>query len=326
MQSRCSDFGWELEHLGVTIGTIVHGPQLSQAEIMSKAQIDVLYAVLLERKVIFFRGQQGLSESQHIAFAQRFGTIEVFPFSVREGGAPEVMPLKSIGPIAGGASGWHSDVTWRKSPSLGSLLYCETAPPFGGATGFVDCYASWQGLPHAKREQLRGKYCIHDFDSFRDGQRSSGVSEATIEEMRTQYPIARHPIVRTHPDTGGEMLYVNPTFGRYVEHAPGIPMEESKSDALLQHLYNQSNFPEYQCFFRYESGSMAFWDNRACMHRASVDFSPHARVMRRVTVQGNTAPYYDPHGARTTGCMNRGGGHEQRWGAEAGAPRATAKL
>ena len=206
VEGRCSDFGWELEHLGVTIGTVVHGPQLSRAATMSQSEIDALYAILLERKVIFFRGQQGLSESQHIAFAQRFGTTEVFPFSVREGGPPDVMPLKSVGPIAGGASGCHSDVTWRKSPSLGSLLYCETAPPFGGSTGFVDCYASWQGLPSAEREQLRGKCCIHDFDNFRDGQRSSGVSEATIELMRTQYPIARHPIVRTHPDTGGEML------------------------------------------------------------------------------------------------------------------------
>lgn len=244
VDERCSALGWELEHLGVTIGTVVYGPQLSRAESMSQAEIDTLYAVLLERKVIFFRGQGCLSESEHIAFARRFGTTEVFPFSVREGAAPEVMPLKSVGPIAGGASGWHSDVTWRKSPSLGSLLYCETAPPFGGSTGFVDCYASWQGLPAADREQLRGKSCIHDFDSFRDGQRSSGVAEATIEEMRRQYPVARHPIVRTHPDTGGEMLYVNPTFGRYVEESPGVPMEEGASTALLQRLYSQSNFPE----------------------------------------------------------------------------------
>ena len=209
VEDRCRARGGELEQLGVTIGTIVHGPQLSRADSMSQAQIDTMYAILLERKVIFFHGQHGLSESEHIAFGRRFGSTEVFPFSVREGGAPEVMPLKSVGPIAGGANGWHSDVTWRKSPSLGSLLYCETAPPFGGSTGFVDCYATWQGLPAAERADLCDKWCVHDFDSFRAGQRSSGVSEATIEEMRTQYPIARHPIVRTHPDTGAYYSITN---------------------------------------------------------------------------------------------------------------------
>ena len=92
------------------------------------------------------------------------------------------------------------------------------------------------------------------------------------------------------------MLYVNPNFGRYVEVGGGsdTPMEEGTSDALLQHLYSQANFPEYQCYFTYDSGSMAFWDNRACTHRASVDFSPHERIMRRVTIQGSSAPFYDP--------------------------------
>ena len=156
------------------------------------------------------------------------------------------MPLKSASPIAGGASGWHSDVTWRKTPSLGSILYCEVAPAFGGSTGFVDCYASWQGLTERQRQFLRGKCCVHDFDSFRAGQRDSGVSEATLEELRTAYPVARHPLVRTHPDTGGEMLYVNPNFGRYIEAAEGVPMEERESEALLQTLYAQSNFPEFQ--------------------------------------------------------------------------------
>ena len=303
VERRVAAHGWSLEHIGVTIGTVVHGPRL--AETMSAEPIETLYSVLLERKVIFFRGQQGLTEAQHIAFAEQFGSTEVFPFSVREGAAPSVMPLKSVGPIAGGASGWHSDVTWRGSPSLGSLLYCETAPAFGGSTGFVDCYASWQGLTSAQRAALRGKNCVHDFDTFRDGQRESGVSEATIEEMRRDYPVARHPIVRTHPDTGGEMLYVNPLFGRFVEEEPGKPMAEDASDELLRRLYDQANVPEFQCFFRYDSGSLAFWDNRSCMHRASVDFSPHQRIMRRVTVQGASAPYYDPGAA---GVVGRGSG------------------
>lgn len=95
-------------------------------------------------------------------------------------------------------------------------------------------------------------------------------------------------MVRTHPDTGCEMLYVNSGFGRYVE---GLEPEES--DRLLAHLYAQAENPEYQCMFRYEAGSVAFWDNRSCMHRALSDSYPHERKMRRVTVQGSQ-PYYDP--------------------------------
>jgi hypothetical protein len=197
VEERCIALGWRLEHLGATIGTVIHGPRLASS--LTAEEVATMYAVLLERKVICFRGQQGLTEEQHMAFARRFGELEVFPFAVREGSDQGILPLRSAGEIATGASGWHSDVTWRKTPSLGSLLYCEKAPPFGGATGFVDCYAAWEGLPEEHRTFLRGKACVHDFDSFRQGQRQQGVSEETLEELRTAYPVASHPICRTHP-------------------------------------------------------------------------------------------------------------------------------
>ena len=96
---------------------------------------------------------------------------------------------------------------------------------------------------------LRGMYCVHDFDSFRQGQLAQGVTPETVEAVRQAYPVARHPMVRTHPDTGGEMLYVNPNFGRYVE-ADGQPIDEAESDLLLERLYAQCLNPEYQCSFR----------------------------------------------------------------------------
>ena len=88
---------------------------------------------------------------------------------------------------------------------------------------------------------------MHDFDHFRNGQLQVGVSEATVEELRLAYPQARHPIVRTHPETGGEMLYVNPVFGRYIEQVEGVPMEQELSNAILEYLYQQASHPEY-CF------------------------------------------------------------------------------
>jgi taurine dioxygenase len=205
LEQRCDALGWQLEHLGVTIGTVIHGPDLSTHQ--SEEAIGAMYAVLLERKVIFFRDQD-LTPGMQRDFGRRFGSLEVFPFTEPpDEDVPEILPIRSGPGYATGASNWHSDVTWRKSPSLGSILYCAVAPPFGGETGFADTYATFQGLSADDREMLRGKTCIHDFDFFRRRMLREGVSKETVEELRTSYPVARHPMIRTHPDTGGEMLY-----------------------------------------------------------------------------------------------------------------------
>jgi taurine dioxygenase len=269
-EAQCAALGWSLEHRGVTIGTVIHGPDLCAAQ--SRESIAAINAVLLERKVVCFRGQH-LSEQGQIEFGEHWGALEVFPFAVADndlGVDPQIHRFHVGSKGAGAAppallqgestartkaehravlqrmgakkpvSGWHSDVTWRKTPSLGSMLYCDIAPPFGGATSFSDCYAAWQGLAEDEQAALRGRHCMHDFDHFRRGQVNSGVSEATAEELRLAYPQARHPIVRTHPETGGEMLYVNPVFGRYIEEPEsGAPMDQAESDAILGHLYAQ---------------------------------------------------------------------------------------
>ena len=158
--------------------------------------------------------EQDLTLDQHRDFGLRFGSLEVFPFATPPLEThPEILPISSGPGSPTGASNWHS-VTWRKSPSLGSLLYCDVAPPFGGGTAFADTLATFQGLKDVDREMLRGCSCVHDFDTFRQGQLAQGVSPETVEAVRKAYPVARHPMVRTHPDTGAEMLYVNPNFGR----------------------------------------------------------------------------------------------------------------
>jgi alpha-ketoglutarate-dependent taurine dioxygenase len=223
-EARCTALGWILEHLGVTIGTVIHGPDLSEAQ--SEEMIGAINDVLLERKVVVFQGQS-LSEEGQIAFGKNWGALEVFPFAVADGNLgvdPQIHRFHVGTPGAGAAppsqsayasrhltdsdadeeadhaatleqmsakhtsSGWHSDVTWRKTPSLGSMLYCDIAPPFGGATSFSDCYAAWQGLTDEEQAALRGRYCMHDFDHFRQGQVNSGVSEETAEELRRSYP------------------------------------------------------------------------------------------------------------------------------------------
>jgi hypothetical protein len=141
VEARCAALGWSLEHLGVTIGTVIHGPDLRAHQ--SDEAIAAMHTVMLERKVIFFR-EQDIDHAQHRAFGLQFGSLEVFPFAAPPADFPEILPITSGRGAPTGASVWHSDVTWRKSPSLGSMLYCATAPPFGGETGFADTYATFQ--------------------------------------------------------------------------------------------------------------------------------------------------------------------------------------
>ena len=125
LAARCDAHGWRLEHLGVTIGTVIHGPDLRVPQ--TEQEIETMYDVLLERKVIFFR-EQDLTLDQHRDFGLKFGSLEVFPFATPPLEThPEILPISSGPGSPTGASNWHSDVTWRKSPSLGSMLYCEAA-------------------------------------------------------------------------------------------------------------------------------------------------------------------------------------------------------
>jgi taurine dioxygenase len=192
-----------------------------------------------------------------------------------------VMVLKKSDRMAGYENLWHSDVTWRLAPSLGSVLLAREVPDVGGDTLFSDMYAAYEGLDDETRASLDGLYAIHDFT------RTFGRFMAAEELARKQaeFPPARHPVVRTHPETGRKGLYVNAAFTSHVEG-----MEREASDRLLELLYRQASIPEYQCRFRWKRGSIAFWDNRAVQHYANSDYFPSRRVMERVTIVGDT-PY-----------------------------------
>mmetsp|Transcript_54629 Transcript_54629/g.117305 ORF Transcript_54629/g.117305 Transcript_54629/m.117305 type:complete len:390 (+) Transcript_54629:57-1226(+) len=275
--------GLEFEHLGTTIGTVIGGVDLSSK--LSSELVAVLRRTLLERKVIFFRGQT-MSEEQHKDFCRHFGSLEVHPFAPPLDGHPEILRI-SHGPASPGTENvWHSDVTWRVAPSMGSVLFCRQKPAFGGDTLFADAAAIYEGLGTKVQQRLEGAVAVHDFHNFRATQLRAGVSVPVVEELRRAFPVAKHPVVRTHPETGKKMLYVNAAFTRYIE---GLPREQS--DKLLMLLYSQANCPEYQCRFRWEEGSVAFWDNRACLHLATSDYYPQGRMMDRVTIQGDV-PFY----------------------------------
>ncbi len=264
---------FKVKPLGVSLGAEVEGVQLAGAD---DATVDDIRRALLEYKVLFFRDQD-LTTDAHKAFAERFGEIEDHPFLPTKDGHDEVIRFEKGQDVAGYENQWHSDVSWREVPSLGSILRAVEVPAVGGDTLFADMVAAYEGLGDDMKERIDDLVCVHDF------MNSFGVllSEEERESRREQFPPARHPLVRTSPETGEKCLYVNAIFTSHVEG-----MEPAESEALLAELVREATYPEYQVRFHWENDSVAFWDNRVTQHYAVNDYWPRRRVMERVTIIG----------------------------------------
>jgi taurine dioxygenase len=266
------------EPLSPTVGAEING--VSLCEPIDADTFAEIHRALLEYKVIFFRDQD-ITPEQHVAFARRFGDLETHPFVPHRDGYPEVMVLKKNDRMGGYENVWHSDVTWRLAPSLGSVLLAREVPAVGGDTLFCDMYAAYEGLDDHVRESLDGLRAVHDFThTF-----GRFMSAEELAKKQQEFPPAEHPVVRTHPETGRKGLYVNAAFTSHI-----VGMDRAESDALLELLYRQATVPEYQCRFRWRPYSIAFWDNRAVQHYANSDYYPSRRLMERVTIVGDT-PY-----------------------------------
>ena len=270
-----TDYGEFVVHpVGSAIGAEVQDVDLAQP--VDPALKTELNRALLDWKVLFFRNQQ-ITPEQHRDFGRLWGELEVHPF-LPAGNLPEVVRFAKDESTKGVENIWHSDVTWRKIPSMGSILRALEVPELGGDTLWADMAAAYDGLPEDVRNRINALTAVHDFaDSF-----GRGMTAAKLAEMREQFPPAEHPVVRTHPETGRPTIYVNEIFTSYI-----VGLERDESDELLRLLCAQARIPEYQCRFRWTAGSIAFWDNRSTQHYAVSDYWPAARVMERVTVIGD---------------------------------------
>ncbi|MEM1231303.1 MAG: TauD/TfdA family dioxygenase [Pseudomonadota bacterium] len=269
-----------VEPMTGTIGAEIHDIDLRDQ--LSDAVMQEVERALLEWRVIFFRDQD-ISTDDHLRFAGWFGELEVHPFAPHKPGYPEVLAITHDENSPGRENLWHSDVTWRLQPSLGSVLRAIEVPAYGGDTLFSDMHAAWDRLDAAIKAKIDTARAVHDFGGFRRRLIKEGASAEEIEAFNAKYPNPSHPVVRTHPATGEKSLYVNKAFTQYIE---GMPREES--DALLQQLYAQAAIPEYQVRFRWAKNSIAFWDNRAVQHYAAADYWPARRQVERVTICGDT--------------------------------------
>lgn len=276
----------ELKPVTGTIGAEIRGIDLAGP--LDDAAIDWINAALVEHKVLFFRDQD-LDRESHIEFGKRFGQLEVHPFAKHLSAFntgdndPEIIVIESRKDGAStGTDMWHSDVTWRVEPSLGSILRCLKSPPAGGDTMWANMEEAYDRLDDETKARIEGLEAEHDWEGFRRGLRSNGVPESTIEAMNADYPVTTHPVVRTHPVSGRKCIYVNRIFTTRI-----LGLEPDESDALLEKLYHQSTLPEVQVRFRWEPGSVAFWDNRSTQHYAVADYGGAHRLMERVTVAGD---------------------------------------
>jgi taurine dioxygenase len=177
---------------------------------------------------------------------------------------------------------WHSDVTWREAPSLGSILRAIELPKVGGDTLFTNMVMAYDRLSDEMKEKIEPLSASHDI--ARVFAKRLGKAP---EDLHDKFPPMVHPVVRTHPETNERLIYVN---GAFTDHIVDMAPEESRQ--LLDTLYKTAWNPELQCRFRWREGSMAFWDNRSCQHFAASDYFPDVRVMERVTIAGDR-PYFD---------------------------------
>lgn len=265
---------FDLKPLTPTIGAELHGIDLREE--LSDAAIAAVRQALLDWKVVFFRDQT-ITRAQHIAFARRFGDLEIHPATPKDQPDPEVLRIEHGPNSKGQENAWHSDVTWRETPSLGSILRSIEIPPVGGDTLFSDMTAAYEGLSPEMKRIACGMTAKHDI--ARVFARRLGKE---ADDLRAKYPVQDHPVIRTHPETGKRAIYVNTAF---TDSINGLTKKES--DWLLEHLYAQAANPEYQCRFRWTPNALAFWDNRASQHFAASDYFPQRRVMERVTVKGD---------------------------------------
>ncbi len=268
----------EIKPLGGAVGAEILGVDLNR---LSDPQFAEIRQAYLDYGVVFFRDQD-LSPDQHIAFAERWGKINVNRFFHPTESHPQIAEVrKEAHQTTNIGGGWHTDHSYDQIPAMGSILLARETPNEGGDTLFASMYHAYDALSDGLKVTLNGLKALHSSRrAFGYGSRGAD-NEGRIgnPELATQDAI--HPVVIRHPETGRNALYVNPTFTIGID---GWTEEESKP--LLDYLYWHAAKPEFTCRFRWAKGSVAFWDNRATWHYALNDYTGHRRLMHRITLEG----------------------------------------
>ena len=277
----------QVEQLSCNIGAELFGVNLAEA-IHDAGLFAEIRAQLLKHRVLFLRDQD-ISRAEHVAFARRFGELEDHPVI---GSHPDHPGLVQVyknpdSPVDRYENSWHTDATWREAPPMGCVLRCVECPPVGGDTMWANMVVAYERLPDDVKAKLEGLRARHSIEA------TFGAA-MPIEKrlaLKAQYPDAEHPVVRTHPETGEKVLFVNgftTHFSNYHTAARVRYGQDFSQGApeLLRYLISQASIPEYQVRWRWEPDSIAIWDNRATQHYAVMDYPPSHRKMERAGIIG----------------------------------------
>ena len=270
---------FQVRRLGASLGAEILGVDLKAP--MDDDAFAAFEAALVEHKVLAVR-DQFLTTEQHVAFSRRFGELEVHPMRP-QGQFPEILVLDNHkdNPVLS-TDVWHSDTTFRKTPTKYTILRCEIMPEFGGDTLWANMEAAYDGLSDTFRTMISGLRAVHDFQNFRVLFKNTEEDRIKLHRMEDMFPNPSHPVVRTHPVTGRKSIYVNPQFTLRIEG-----LEPAESRAILDVLFAQARVPEYQFRIRWTPGTIVFWDNRSTQHYAANDYYPQRRRMERTAVVGD---------------------------------------
>ncbi|MEJ0069540.1 MAG: TauD/TfdA family dioxygenase [Pseudomonadota bacterium] len=275
----------EVEPIAGACGAEIHGVDVAAP--LDGATVGDIRQALLDHCVIFFRDQQ-LDIAQHKAFARRFGDIFIHPNYNGVVPDPEVLEVRrEPGDERIVGEQWHSDTTMMQEPPMGAILYALEVPPAGGDTIFASQYAAYDALSDGMKKLLSGLRAVHSDRMVAGPAVGMNAKRSTKvrEDDAWRETVSVHPVVRTHPETGRKLLFVNASYTVGFEG-----MTEAESRPLLDYLFEQGHRPEFTCRFRWRPGSIAFWDNRSTKHIAVHDAGPHRRLMRRIQLAGDQ-PY-----------------------------------
>lgn len=275
----------EVQKLGGALGAEIGGVDLSRT--IAAESFAQIHAAWLDHLVLRFRGQR-LSDPQLLAFSRLFGELDPpgpnpygKPFlpehpemnvisNIRMAGAP-------IGGLGDGEAIWHSDMTYVDTPPMGAILHALEVPPSGGDTYWANMYLAYETLPSGLKNKIEGRKAVHDATYNSAGMMRKGYKEVTDPR---EAPGARHPLVRTHTETGRKCLFLGRRRNSYI-----IGMELDESDALLDELWAHATRAELTFRQQWRVGDVLIWDNRCTLHRRD-SFDPTARrLMHRTQIK-----------------------------------------
>jgi len=245
----------------------------------------------LEHLVIFFRDQV-ITPEQQIAFARRFGEIHHHPFMKSMDDHPEILEIiKEEGDTKAFGEVWHTDQMFNPKPANATILYARETPDAGGDTLFANMYLAYETLSEPMKQLLNGvtTFNVGDRKKLMDADkigvtpdgRYSGNEKMSAKLRDPGAVESRHPLVRTHPETGRKSIYIS----NHTQTLNGFKPAEARP--IIEFLRTHAVEPEHTCRFRWQVGSMAIWDNRCTQHRALNDYPGKRRRMHRITIAGD---------------------------------------